>query len=87
MDARSWYRVLLLRSLIVLDGMVAAYTICWLLPIQLGLYSLCDQFMRTEEHSFSSEHKWMGVRARMRTQRPTDVSQQRSYHNSEPKYH
>ena len=30
--------------------------------------------MRTEERSFSSAQKWMGVRVRDRTQQPSDVS-------------
>ena len=42
--------------------------------MQLGLHSLRDQFVRTEERSFNSTHKWMGVRVRTRTMDPTEVS-------------
>lgn len=39
----------------------------------LGLHSLRDQFVRTEERSFSSEKKWMGVRVRQRTFHPSQA--------------
>ena len=41
--------------------------------LQLNLHSLRDQFVRTEERSFNSSHKWMGVRVRSRTKDPTEV--------------
>ena len=41
---------------------------------QLGLYSLRDQFVRTEERSFNSQQKWMAVRVRHRALQATDVS-------------
>ena len=42
--------------------------------LQLGLHNLRDQFVRTAEHSFSSEKKWMGVCVRNKTFHPSDVS-------------
>eukprot|EP00731_Ephydatia_muelleri_P026313 Em0018g413a len=39
---------------------------------KLGLYSLRDQFVRTEERSFNSQQKWMAVRVRHRALQATD---------------
>ena len=41
--------------------------------LQLGMYSVRDQFVRTEERAFNSEHKWMGVKVRRRTHEPAEV--------------
>jgi len=35
--------------------------------IKGGLQGLADQFVRSEERAFSSEHKWMAVRSRLRS--------------------
>ena len=43
---------------------------------KLKLFSIRDQFVRTDERAFSSERKWMAVHVRSRTALPTDVSYQ-----------
>ena len=41
---------------------------------KLNLFGLRDQFVRTEERTFSSEKKWMGVLVRPRSHQVTEVS-------------
>ena len=40
---------------------------------KLNLFGLRDQFVRTEERTFSSEKKWMGVLVRPRSHQVTEV--------------
>ena len=40
---------------------------------KLKLFSIRDQFVRTDERAFSSERKWMAVHVRSRAVLPTDV--------------
>ena len=40
---------------------------------KLGLFGLRDQFVRTDERTFNSEQKWMGVLVRPRTHKMTEV--------------
>ena len=41
---------------------------------KMNLFGLRDQFVRTEERTFNSEKKWMGVLVRPRTHQITEVS-------------
>jgi len=42
--------------------------------LKAGLQGLSEQFIRSEERAFSSEHKWMAVRARLRSSNKFEVS-------------
>ena len=42
--------------------------------LKAGLQGLADQYVRSEERAFSSEHKWMAVRSRLRSTNKFEVT-------------
>ena len=42
--------------------------------LKAGLQGLADQYVRSEERAFSSEHKWMAVRSRLRSTNKFEVN-------------
>ena len=42
--------------------------------LKAGLQGLADQYVRSEERAFSSEHKWMAVKSRLRSTSKFEVT-------------